>query len=57
MIQPMGAKLDTPTADFWCVRNRMIQEFKCHIGTSTMFAQPGVLPDFAFAVAASAPVR
>jgi hypothetical protein len=31
-----------------------IQEFNCHIGLSTMFAQMGILPDFTSAVAASA---
>jgi len=55
VIQPTGAKLDIPTADFWYVRHGKIQEFNCHIGTTTMFAQLGVLPDFASAVAASAP--
>ena len=55
MIQPTGAKLDIPTADFWDVRDGKIQTFNCHIGTTTMFAQLGVLPDFAPAVAASAP--
>ena len=57
MIQPTWAKLDIPTADFWCVRDGKIREFNCHIGTSTMFAQLGVLPDFASAVAASVPAR
>ena len=46
-----------PTADFWYVRDGKIQEFNCHIGTTTVFAQLGVLPDFASAVAASAPER
>ena len=55
VIQPTGAKLDIPTADFWYVCDGKIQEFNCHIGTTTMFAQLGVLPDFASAVAASAP--
>ena len=57
LIQPTGARLDIPTADFWYVRDGKIQEFNCHIGTATMFAQIGVLPDFASAVAASAPER
>ena len=57
VIQPTGARLDIPTADFWYVRDGKIQEFNCHIGTATMFAQIGVLPDFASAVAASAPAR
>jgi hypothetical protein len=57
VIQPTGAKLDIPTADFWYVRDGKIQEFNCHIGITTMFAQLGVLPDFASAVAASATAR
>jgi hypothetical protein len=55
VIQPTGAKLDIPTADLWYVRDAKIQEFNCHIGMSTMFAQLGVLPDFTSAVAASGP--
>jgi ketosteroid isomerase-like protein len=57
VIQPTGAKLDIPTADFWYVRDGKIQEFNCHIGVAAMFAQLGVLPDFTSAVAASAPER
>ena len=57
VIQPTGAKLDIPTADFWYVRDGKIQEFNCHIGVAAMLAQVGVLPDFASAVAASAPAR
>jgi ketosteroid isomerase-like protein len=49
-IQPTGAKLDIPTADFWYLRNGKIQEFNCHVGTTTMFAQLGIMPDFASAV-------
>ena len=50
MIWPTGAKLDIPTADFWYMRDGKIQEFNCHIGTSAMFAQLGVLPDSTSAV-------
>ena len=57
VIQPTGAKLDIPTADFWYVRDGKIQEFNCHIGVAAMLAQVGVLPDYASAVAASAPER
>ena len=57
VIQPTGAKLDIPAADFWYVRDGKVQEFNCHIGMTTMLAQMGVLPDFASAVAASAPER
>jgi hypothetical protein len=42
VIQPTGAQLDIPTADFWYVRNGKIQEYDCHIGTTTMFALHGV---------------
>ncbi|HZN71605.1 MAG TPA: nuclear transport factor 2 family protein, partial [Micromonosporaceae bacterium] len=57
MIQPTGAKLDIPCADFWYVRDGKIQVFNCHIGTTTMFSQLGVRPDFASAVAASTSER
>jgi ketosteroid isomerase-like protein len=50
VIQPTGAKLDIPTADFWYVRDGKIQTFNCHVGTTTMFAQMGILPDFASAL-------
>jgi hypothetical protein len=39
------------------VRDGKIQTFNCHIGMTTMFGHLGVLPDFASAVAASAPKR
>ena len=55
VIQPTGAKPRIPTAGFWYARDGKIQEFKCHIGITSMFAQLGVLPDFTSAVAASAP--
>lgn len=57
VIQPTGAKLDIPTADFWYVRDGKVQEFRCHLGFAAFFAQIGVLPDLASAVAASAPER
>jgi hypothetical protein len=41
VIQPTAAKLDIPTADFWYVRDGKIQEFNCHIGLTTFFAQLG----------------
>jgi hypothetical protein len=50
------AVLDEEYADL-NVRDGKIQEFNCHIGTTTMFAQLGVLSDFTSAVAASAPAR
>jgi len=50
VIQPTGAKIDFPTADFWYLRNGKIETFDCHIAFTTLFAQPGILPDFASAV-------
>lgn len=57
VIQPTGAKLDIPTADFWYLRNGKVETFNCHIAFTTLFAQLGILPDYASAVAASAPER
>jgi len=51
-VQPTGAKLDIPTADFWYVEDGKIKEFNCYVGVSVMLAQMGVMPDFASAVAA-----
>jgi len=55
VIQPTGAKIDFPTADFWYLRNGKVEVFDCHIAFTTLFAQLGILPDYASAVAASAP--
>ena len=55
VIKPTGAKIDIPTADFWYLRNGKVKVFDCHIGFTAMYAQLGVLPDYASAVAASAP--
>ena len=49
-IQPTGAKIDFPTADFWYLRNGKVEVFDCHIAFTTMFAQLGVQPDYASAV-------
>jgi ketosteroid isomerase-like protein len=54
VIQPPGARLDIPTADFWYVENGKIKEFNCYVGVSVMLAQLGVQPDFASAVNAPA---
>ena len=51
-VQPTGAKIDVPTADFWYLRNGKIKKFNCFVGYSVMFAQMGVNPDWASAVAA-----
>ncbi len=54
VIQPTGAKLDIPTADFWYIEDGKIKEFNCYVGVSVMLAQLGVLPDFASAVSGQA---
>ncbi|MGW7607997.1 ester cyclase [Streptomyces sp. NPDC054766] len=56
VVQPTGARLDIPTADFWYVENGRIKEFNCYVGLSVMLAQLGVQPDFTSAVTASAAV-
>jgi hypothetical protein len=55
VIQPTGAKIDFPTADFWYLRDGKVEVFDCHIAFTTLFAQLGILPDYASAVGASAP--
>ncbi|MEY9932478.1 ketosteroid isomerase-like protein [Catenulispora sp. GP43] len=54
IIQPTGARVDIPAADFWYARDGKIETFNCHIGMMRMVAQMGVEPDHASAVAASA---
>jgi hypothetical protein len=56
-IQPTGAKIDFPTADFWYLRRGKVEVFDCHIAFATLYAQLGVQPDYASAVAKSAPAR
>ncbi|MFD6160487.1 ester cyclase [Nocardia sp. NPDC060256] len=51
VIQPTGAKLDIPCADFWYLENGKVKEFNCHTSVSVMLAQVGVRTDFAAAVA------
>src|SRR3989441_10784819 len=51
IVQPTGAKIDVPTADFWYLRDGKIEMFNCYVMVSTMLAQMGVMPDFASAVA------
>ncbi|HYY87872.1 MAG TPA: nuclear transport factor 2 family protein [Chloroflexota bacterium] len=57
IVQPTGAKVDIPCADFWYLRNGKIERFDCYAMSSTMLAQIGVRPDFASAVAAPAAAR
>jgi len=54
-VKPTGARIDFPTADFWYLRNGKVEVFDCHIAFTTLFAQLGILPDYAAAVAASTP--
>jgi ketosteroid isomerase-like protein len=51
LVQPTGAKIDVPTADFWYLRDGKVETFNCYVGYSVMFAQMGVMPDFVSAVA------
>jgi|SRR5215469_2878249 len=53
IVQPPGAKIDVPTADFWYLCDGKIETFNCYVLFSIMFAQMGVMPDFASAVAKS----
>ena len=57
VIQPTGAKLDFPGADFWYVEDGKIKEFHCYVGLTIMLAQLGVNPDFASAVEAQVAER
>jgi ketosteroid isomerase-like protein len=57
IVQPTGAKVDIPCADFWYLRDGKIERFDCYAMSSTMLAQIGVRPDFASAVAAPAAAR
>jgi hypothetical protein len=57
VVQPTEARIDFPTADFWYLRNGKIEVFDCHIAFTTLFAQLGILPDYASAVAGSAAGR
>jgi hypothetical protein len=52
VIQPTGAKLNIPCADFWYLRDGKIQEFNCYVSINSMLAQIGVLPDYASAITA-----
>jgi ketosteroid isomerase-like protein len=42
IVQPTGAKVDIPTADFWYLRDGKIEMFDCYIMFSTFYAQIGV---------------
>lgn len=50
VIQPTGAKIDIPCADFFYLRDGKIERFDCYPALNIMFRQMGAPPDFAGAV-------
>ena len=40
-VQPTGAKVAIPCADFWYLRDGKIERFDCYVMVSTMLAQIG----------------
>ena len=50
VIQPTGAKVNIPRADFFYMKNGKIERFDCHPALNIMLKQMGVPPDFASAV-------
>ena len=50
VIQPTGAKVNIPCADFFYMRNGKIERFDCYPALKIMLKQMGVPPDFASAV-------
>jgi ketosteroid isomerase-like protein len=56
-IQPTGAKIDIPTADFWYMQDGKVKRFNCYVGYVVMYTQMGAPPDFASAVAAAPVAR
>ena len=42
IVQPTGAKVDIPCADFWYLRDGKVERFNCYAMVNTMFAQMGV---------------
>ena len=50
VIQPTGAKVKIPCADFFYMRNGKIEKFDCYPALNIMLAQMGVPPDLASAI-------
>jgi hypothetical protein len=50
VIQPTGAKINIPCADFFYMKNGKIERFDCYPALNIMLKQMGVPPDFASAV-------
>ena len=51
VVQPTGAKIDAPGADFWYLSEGKIKRFDCYILVKTIFDQMGIKTDFASAAA------
>jgi ketosteroid isomerase-like protein len=51
-IAPTGAKVNVPSADFFYLRDGKIETYNSYVMQSIWFAQLGVRPDFAAAMAA-----
>ena len=54
VLQPNGAKLDVPGADFWTVEDGKIKQFNCHTEMDVLFEQMGVPRDLESAIKAQA---
>ncbi|ALO99810.1 hypothetical protein SHL15_8881 [Streptomyces hygroscopicus subsp. limoneus] len=50
-VKPTGARVDTPTADFWYLRDGKVKRFDCYVGYTKMYSDMGVNLDWASAVA------
>jgi ketosteroid isomerase-like protein len=50
LLQPTGARINVPTADFFYLRDGKIERFNCYITRNIMFAQLGIFPNFAAVV-------
>ena len=50
VIEPTGAKVNIPCADFFYLRNGKIERFDCYPALNIMLKQMGAPPDFASAV-------
>ena len=42
IVQPTGARLDFPCADFWYLRDGKVERFDCYVMVNTMLTQMGV---------------
>ena len=57
VLQPNGAKLDVPGADFWVVEDGKIKQFNCHVSVNILLEQMGVQLDFASVIKAQTTAR